>query len=582
MASPYWIEQLPDGTYKIWTKTSIAANSSTVLYLRKTDGYNPDGSQVFEFFDDFTSDTLANYVVNGGSYSISDGKLYITGISAGNAVIAPSTQNLPDSYVVEMKGSYSDLGSSTDSWLGVLGYQSSIAGTDGYCCQFGSGRLDIEKYKVAHLSTTTITESQNTMCKIKGTFASGNIIATFEDTTSVSTTDTSFTSGYFGIRTFDADAEVDYIFVRKYTEQEPTVSVEQISTDTWKITISNPNDYDLVDFQVGFDGTGIVGSNADSLLIDINPPYEVKYIYIMNTKTVDESGILYDSFPAGYGAPPKQLVDADGNIYDYYTENGKIYIDIPETNPILAQTLKTLSFNDVDYTQATLDTSLAKFMDMIFSDVVVAVGGGDSSQILQHSISMDLSTKFIKSTVVLEDGTTDFAYYDFSSEYDEIQQLVDVSTQSSFVDNLITFTATLTNGKTATTEIPFNEQTIINLYNSIRANKYDTFKIRQNGTEYSFLVESRQDTPTPNIAYSPATDGTPVYEQLGAPENRWSFTLYVDSIPKYQFLRQLASNPIAEVYFEEIGEWKTALIQTISQNRITTGHYYADVELVIL
>ena len=49
MAQPYWI----DDNLNIWTKTSISANSSTVLYVQKTDGYSPDGDGVFEFFDDF-------------------------------------------------------------------------------------------------------------------------------------------------------------------------------------------------------------------------------------------------------------------------------------------------------------------------------------------------------------------------------------------------------------------------------------------------------------------------------------------------------------------------------------------------
>jgi aspartate kinase len=40
------------------------------------------------------------------------------------------------------------------------------------------------------------------------------------------------------------------------------------------------------------------------------------------------------------------------------TENNTIYIEIPPEKPIYAQTLKTLSFNDVDYTPPILDTSM--------------------------------------------------------------------------------------------------------------------------------------------------------------------------------------------------------------------------------
>ena len=217
----HWLKQT-DGEF--WIKAPLKAGDLNTFCIYFGSGVENlgNGDNVFEFFDDFTSDTLANYKINGGSYSISDGTLYIAGVSAGNAVIAPSTQYISSPYIVEMRASYSDIGGSIDSWVGVLGYQTSIAGTDGYCCQFGAGKVDIEKYRVAHLASTSVTESQNTMYKITGVFGTGNIQATFEDAT-VSITDTSFTNGYFGIRTFDANAIVDYIFVRKYADQEPYI-----------------------------------------------------------------------------------------------------------------------------------------------------------------------------------------------------------------------------------------------------------------------------------------------------------------------------------------------------------------------
>jgi hypothetical protein len=246
--------------------------------------------------------------------------------------------------------------------------------------------------------------------------------------------------------------------------------------------------------------------------------------------------------------------------------------------------LKTLSFNDVDYTPPTLDISIKKWIDMVFSDNSINVGGGDSSQILQHSISMDLGTKFVKSTVVLDDGTTDFAYYNFSSEYEQIQNLVDVSTQSSFINNLITFTATLTNGKTATETIPFNEQTIINLYNSIMANKYESFKIRQNETEFSFLIKTGHPNIDINIAKDNAIDGSVVFEQLGNAGKSYTYTLVVDSLEKKEFLEDtLPNNPVFEV---DIGTgYKQALLTSISltpYSPLLQYKWFAEIEFVIL
>jgi hypothetical protein len=79
MAQPYWI----DDNLNIWTKTSISANSSTVLYVRKQDGYSPDGSQVFEFFDDFDTDRGWTLFGSNGakSYSIQNSILTLPKLS---------------------------------------------------------------------------------------------------------------------------------------------------------------------------------------------------------------------------------------------------------------------------------------------------------------------------------------------------------------------------------------------------------------------------------------------------------------------------------------------------------------------
>jgi hypothetical protein len=197
---------------------------------------------------------------------------------------------------------------------------------------------------------------------------------------------------------------------------------------------------------------------------------------------------------------------------------------------------------------------------------------------------MDMNTKFIKSTVVLDDGTTDFAYYDFSNEYDQIQNLVDVSTQSEFDGNTIIFTATATNGKTATTEIPFNEQTIINLYNSIMANKYESFKIRQGNIEYSFITKGGHPNIDINIAKGRAIDGSLMYEQLGNAGKSYTYTLVVDSIEKKAFLEDtLPNNPVFEV---DIGTgYKQALLTSISltpYSPLLPYKWFAEIEFVIL
>ncbi|WP_292459358.1 DUF2341 domain-containing protein [Methanothermococcus sp.] len=74
---------------------------------------------------------------------------------------------------------------------------------------------------------------------------------------------------YFGVEVdgLTGAQYIDNFIIRKYADQEPSASIDQISTDTWKVTIYNPNSYDLTDFQVKINGTGIVSSKTDSLLI---------------------------------------------------------------------------------------------------------------------------------------------------------------------------------------------------------------------------------------------------------------------------------------------------------------------------
>lgn len=211
--------------------------------------------------------------------------------------------------------------------------------------------------------------------------------------------------------------------------------------------------------------------------------------------------------------------------------------------------------------------------------------------VVSHTVELITEEKKVISKIVYSDGTEDVKELDltdfYNSAYNEGYSAgvnsVDFSKTGYIIENgIIKVTTTLTNGKSQEYNITLDENLVVSLYNQIMANKSSCFQIRQNETEYSFLVESRQYQPQPNLAYQPAVDGTPVYEVLGQEQKTWSFTLYVDSIPKMQFLQQLASNPLIEVYFDEIGDWKQALIQSISLSRITTGHYYADIELIIL
>ena len=266
------------------------------------------------------------------------------------------------------------------------------------------------------------------------------------------------------------------------------------------------------------------------------------------------------------------------------TENNTIYIEIPADNPIYAQTLKILSFNDVDYTPPILDISIKKWIDMVFSDNSINVGGGDSSQILQHTISMDLDTKFVKSTVVLDDGTTDFAYYDFSSEYDQIQNVVDVSMDTAYENGNIITSALLTNGKTKTDIWQLTKLDMEKIYATLQSiySDFEGLWLKIDDLEYLFPIVSRNKQPQLNVAKDMSISGSVVYEVLGAPSNSWSFELYANDYSKIAVLEQLLQNPICYVKIDEIGVYKQCIIDSVSYTRITTGKYSINMDLTIL
>ena len=576
---PYWIEQLPDGTYRIWTKTRIAANSSTVLYIQKKDGYSPDGDSVFEFFDDFDGNSLDTSKwekINNG-ITVGNSKITIT-----NDAIGHYLDNIQDKIITVKIINYQSGG-----WGGYGIYQNfdmneDVTSEKGFCFRFDStNTLSVKDWNDGTRDGVWVNQPLPDTLKFE--IDNTNVRYYYNDDL-LWTKPIPTISGYLKFMANNGNSlQIDYVFIRKYADQEPTVSIEQISDDTWKITITNNNDYDLTDFQVAVEGIPLT-SNTESLYVEYAPPKEIKYIYLMNTKTVDESGILYDSIPSGYIIPQKQLVDDSGTVYNYMTENNTIYIEIPTDNPIYAQTLKTLSFNDVDYTPPTLDISIKKWIDMVFSDNSINVGGGDSSQILQHSISMDLDTKFVKSTVVLDDGTTDFAYYDFSSEYDEIQNMVDVSIDTAYENGAVIVSALLTNGKTKTDIWQLTKLDMEKIYATLQSiySDFEGLWLKIDDLEYLFPIVSRNKQPQLNVAKDMSISGSVVYEVLGAPSNSWSFELYANDYSKIAVLEQLLQNPICYVKIDEIGVYKQCIIDSVSYTRITTGKYSINMDLTIL
>ena len=194
------------------------------------------------------------YTTNGGTIGFSNNKMIITGVSFGHAIVAPIPQSPPSSYIVEAKATCAFIGGSDQyHTTGLLGFQSSVASSDtGYETHFGMidfvNRTGVEKFGVAHIANNSISFTEGNYYLIKGTFVSGGVKATFERTTSATTTDTSYTSGYYGLGTYDANSTVDWFFVRQYASPEPaaTLGAEETNGDSTNTIVLGANKYGML------------------------------------------------------------------------------------------------------------------------------------------------------------------------------------------------------------------------------------------------------------------------------------------------------------------------------------------------
>ncbi len=229
---PYWIED-DGGNYTIWTKVNVSAGESKTIYIIKQDGYQPNGLKVFEFFDDFISDDIGTVWEMCGSSSTTINYPKKSWIDLHpdnrNSNIGIKHELQLSNVIIHIRYNYIRGGSGEKPYLIIdntkislqkINYHSpSDVGTQSYY------------YISSNISVHSFIELQQTR------------------------------GGWEGETMFD------YLFIRKYADQEPTVSVEQIDSNTLKITITNPNTYDLVDFQISIPGDDIVASKTDSLLI---------------------------------------------------------------------------------------------------------------------------------------------------------------------------------------------------------------------------------------------------------------------------------------------------------------------------
>ncbi|HEX3033074.1 MAG TPA: Ig-like domain-containing protein [Bacillota bacterium] len=95
----------------------------------------------------------------------------------------------------------------------------------------------MQEFRVTHFpNRASITHTEGKPYLLKGVFTPDYLNAVFDRMVELPTVDTDstyprYTSGYYAVRTFNASAEVDWVFVRVYTPVEPVVTVPTIASE---------------------------------------------------------------------------------------------------------------------------------------------------------------------------------------------------------------------------------------------------------------------------------------------------------------------------------------------------------------
>ena len=280
---PYWVEDVPepDGLVganyiNVWTKVSVPAHTSKTIYLISEEGHSPNGDAVFEFFDDFDGAELdtTKWDSDINTYLISNSIL-----NTQSPYCIVSKQIFSGNIIAEMKWKDDEFSRSpslmflkTDRNNGVFaGYSEWGSPYDNDFIIFTTWNYNSNFNYVVKVSSGDILIDTTKWHKSTAKYVDGQFIATLDDDTTIqygyAMTDYYVALGSPTGRTYNE--EYDYIFVRKYAENEPEITkVEQIQ-DGYRFYIHNPNNQDLNGFQIGIPASGTVdGTNYDLNIAD--------------------------------------------------------------------------------------------------------------------------------------------------------------------------------------------------------------------------------------------------------------------------------------------------------------------------
>ena len=286
---PYWIDENLD----VWTKVNLTANGQITLYITKESGYSPSPQDVFDVYDDFSTDTISNgyWSVVSGTATITDGYLrlgsgssdtkdrvvhtspslegWIGGLRIKGKIYSESTGGGSDVGHMEL---YSTSNDWTHNFMFLRTYEDSNDALQwrrpGDSWGGADGRI--------LGSAVTI----NVWYTVEGIlYPNGTVVAHAEGTDGLSGDlvrdgyATDF-NGTVSLWSFGGYRRFDDILIAKYMDPEPSVTITDKGS-YYEVVITEQSGNDLTDYQIKLDGSSLaISTQSDSLKISdtINLP----------------------------------------------------------------------------------------------------------------------------------------------------------------------------------------------------------------------------------------------------------------------------------------------------------------------
>ncbi len=330
---------------------SLSTDLLKEYYGNTTNGFDgnlesPMGA--FRFMNEniasFPSNVSTNYTLLtsgsvGGGIGFTNNSLILSGmgVMSTNILLSPTIQPSQSNYTVEMNASIGVVNSSlTDFLIGILGFQNSIASTNtGYVAQYGnissSSRVDIENFTIAHLINSSISFVQGTFYSIKGIFSPKNITAIFQGSTSVNSSDSYYTSGYYGIRSYNANSNISLIKISSYALPAPSMNftLNPAKYTPPIVSLNSPiNSYSSSSSTVTFNGSAVAGiAQLSNVSLILNGAIsQTNTSGINNTNYLFSSALTNGNYNWAY-----QVCDTAGNCINSSTYI--LIINVPSSNP---------------------------------------------------------------------------------------------------------------------------------------------------------------------------------------------------------------------------------------------------------